>query len=83
MERERWRLRVREGGEIIMKYESILFVGGQEDGKYLTIYEGAEVWQVYDESEPRLTYKHGEEPAKHEVRVLEYVRRGNAMHLNS
>lgn len=66
-----------------MEYESILFVGGQEDGKCLTIYEGAEVWKVYGEPEPRLTYKHGEEPAKYEVRVLEYVRRGNTMQLKA
>ncbi len=66
-----------------MEYESILFVGGQEDGKYLTIYKGAEVWKVYDESEPRLTYKHGEEHAKDEVRVLEYVRLGNTMQLKA
>lgn len=64
-----------------MELESILFVGGQEDGNYLTIFKGAEVWKVYDESEPRLTYKHGEEPAKYEVRVLEYVRRGNTMQI--
>lgn len=64
-----------------MELESILFVGGKEDGNYLTIFKGAEVWKVYDEPEPRLTYNHGEEPAKDEARVLEYVRRGNTMQI--
>ena len=62
--------------------ERILFVGGQEDGKYHYIDRGVDFWRIAERKGPILICSNGIQPCKEEFKIFEYVRRGDAMYFN-